>query len=156
MAIDDPRDDTVLESIAFTGVEGLLVLCHSSASPSDEEWDAWIARESRGDHRGILISTEGGAPNSRQRSRVADKTGNRGSVRPPVALLTDSAIIRSVMTAFAWILGKDQPMKAFPRTALDEAVAWLGADVRPAPVRAAVSRLQVALSRAPSRRFSAD
>jgi hypothetical protein len=155
MAIDDPRDDTVLESIAFTAVDGLLVLCHSSASPSDEEWDVWIARQAPGEHRGILISTEGGAPNSRQRSRVAEKTSSRGGVRPPVALLTDSAIIRSVMTAFAWILGKDQLMKAFPRMAVAEAVEWLGADVPTAPVRAAVSRLHGALSRS-SRRFRVE
>jgi len=151
MALDEPQDDTVLESIAFASVDDLLVLCHSTVSPSDQEWETWIAREARGEHRGILISTEGGAPNSRQRSRVAEKTGKRAGVRPPVALLTDSAIIRSVMTAFAWILGSEQPMKAFPRTAIDEAVTWICPDLLPARVRPVVSRLHASLAQAPSK-----
>jgi hypothetical protein len=155
MAEDSP-EDTVLDTIAFTSVDGLLVLCHSSAAPSDEEWETWIARESRYEHRGILISTEGGAPNSRQRSRVADKAPKRGGLRPPVALLTDSAIIRSVMTAFAWILGKEQPMKAFPRTGIDDAAQWLDPKIPPQRLRLAVTRLHSSLSRMPTTKLGAD
>jgi hypothetical protein len=145
MALDDPRDDTVLETLAFTAVGGVLVLCHTSADPSDDEWETWIDRERRHEHRAILIATRGGAPNSRQRARVAEATGQKSGRRPPVALLTDSAVTRSVMTAFGWILGAHAPMKAFPTTALEEAVSWLAVTVRPETVRAVMARLQASL-----------
>jgi hypothetical protein len=149
MPLEPPPNDTVLRTLAFTAERDLLVLCHTSATPTDQEWETWLAREARHEHRGILIATEGGAPNSRQRARVAEATGGRGRVRPGVALLTDSAFIRSVMTAFAWILGQQHPMKAFPRTAIDEAVVWLGVKAEPARARAAVARLRAALAQPP-------
>jgi hypothetical protein len=145
MVRDDAHDDTVLSAIAFAAVGELLILCYSTASPSDAEWDVWIEREKRMAHRAVLVSTEGGSPNARQRARVAEATDTKGATRPPLALLTDSAAIRSIMTAFGWILGKHQPMKAFPRSALDEAMAWLGVPVPVDRVRPVVARLHASL-----------
>jgi hypothetical protein len=144
MPIEISPNDTVLRTLAFTAEQDLLVLCHTSEPPTDAEWETWLTREVRREHRGLLISTDGGAPNSRQRARVAEATAGKGR-RPGVALLTDSAFIRSVMTAFAWMLGKEHPMKTFPRTAVEEAVVWLGVKAEPARARAAVARLQTAL-----------
>jgi hypothetical protein len=148
MTLDDPRDDTVLETLAFAAVGELLVLCHSIASPSDHDWDFWIEREKRKEHRALLISTHGGAPNSRQRARLAEASAKK-VLRPPVALLTDSALIRSVMTAFAWVLGKRQPMSAFPPTGIDEALSWLGVTVRIERVQAVMARLHSGLAKTP-------
>jgi hypothetical protein len=149
MPADTSRNDTVLRTLAFTAEEDLLVLCHTSAPPADEEWETWLVREARREHKGILITTDGGAPNSRQRARVAEATGGKGKPRPGVALLTDSAVVRSVMTAFAWILGQEHPMRAFPRAAIDEAVVWLRVRAEPVRARAAVARLRAALSLPP-------
>ncbi len=149
MPAETPPRDTVLRTLAFTAEEDILVLCHTSAPPSDQEWEAWLAREVRAEHKGLLIVTDGGAPNSRQRARVAEATSSRGVRRPGVALLTDSAFIRSVMTAFAWILGQEHPMKAFPPTAIDEAVVWLRVRAQPPRVREAVARLRTALALPP-------
>jgi hypothetical protein len=145
MPADDPSNDTVLDTIAFATVDDLLILCYLRASPSDAEWDVWLAREKHMTHRGLLVWTDGGAPNARQRARVAVETGQGLDARPPVALLTDSMVIRSVMTAFTWVLGAAHPIKAFPGESVDSALEWLGVQARPAPVRGALSRLSAAL-----------
>lgn len=145
MPVDDSSNDTVLDTIAFTAVDDLLVLCYLRASPSDAEWDVWLARERPMEHRALLVWTDGGAPNARQRARVASETGHGLATRPPVALLTDSMVIRSVMTAFTWVLGAAHPIKAFPREAIDAALEWLPVRPQPTRVRAAIARLNTAL-----------
>jgi hypothetical protein len=145
--LDDPRQDTVLETIAFAAVDDVIVLCHSKANPSDAEWDRWIPYERRGEHKVLLVVTLGGAPNSRQRARVAELLRAKGGSTPPVAILTDSAINRTLMTAFTWLLGRQHQMKAFDLTGVDEAIGWAGVKVRPERVRAVVGRLQAALAR---------
>jgi hypothetical protein len=144
MPHEDLQADAVLSSIAFSTVDDLLVMCHSSAAPSDEEWNSWIERQALPRHRAILISTAGGAPNSAQRARVA-KAVDGISPRPPVALLTDSAVLRSLMTAFSWLLGADQRIKGFSPTAVAEAVSWLGVSTTPVRVEAVLRRLHTAL-----------
>jgi hypothetical protein len=153
MPLDDPRSDTVLRTIAFAAVDSLLILCHTSAPPSDAEWDTLIAYEVGHPQRGLLISTDGGAPNSRQRARVAEARRGMIDAKRPVALLTDSAVTRSIMTAFAWILGQEHPMKTFPRDGLDEAVSWLGVEVPPARVRPVMERLHTSLGRPSTKSF---
>ncbi len=148
MPVETIGSDTVLRTIAFAAVDEILVLVHSSADPSDAEWEAWIERERRRTHRALLISTAGGAPNSRQRARVAEATPYARGQRPPVALLTDSAVTRHVMTAFAWILGAEHPMRAFPRGAIVDAVAWLGAAPSVDRVKSTIQRLHAEVARA--------
>ncbi len=143
--LDDPRDDTVLTTIAFAAVDDLMVLCHSEDNPSEAEWDRWIATERQGKHRALLVATRGGAPNSKQRARVAEVLGANAAPAPPVALLTDSVALRTLMTAFTWLLGHQHRMKAFPPDAVGEAVAWTAIAVRPERVRAVLERLHAAL-----------
>jgi hypothetical protein len=145
--VDHLRQDTVLETIAFATVEEVLVLCHSKANPSEAEWDVWIPNERRGEHRALLVVTLGGAPNSRQRARVADVIRAKGGAAPPVAILTDSAINRTLMTAFTWLLGRRHEMKAFDLAGVDEAIGWAGVKARPDRVRSAIARLQGALAK---------
>jgi hypothetical protein len=152
MAVDDARNDVVLKTMAFTLVGDLLLVCHSSAPPTDEEWNRWVERGRATDHRGLLALSDGGAPNSAQRARTAEAVSNLAGEPPPFALLTDSTFMRSVMTAFTWLLGGKQQMKALAPTALDEALAWLGVEVRPERVREAIARLQVALLRSNAKR----
>ncbi len=142
---DDPRNDTVLTTMAFAAVDDLLVLCHSEDNPTEAEWDRWIATERLRKHRALLVITRGGAPNSKQRARVAEVLGANAGPTPPVALLTDSAVLRTLMTAFTWLLGRQHRMKAFSPEAIDDAVAWTAVDVRAERVRIAIRRLQAAL-----------
>lgn len=154
MPVDASSNDTVLDTIAFTAVDELLILCYLQASPSDAEWDVWLARERRMEHRALLVWTDGGAPNARQRARVAAETGHGLAARPSVALLTDSVVIRSVMTAFTWVLGPAHPIKAFPREAVDQALQWLGVHAQPTRVRSAISRLNAALDGSRAKKVS--
>lgn len=147
MPVEDSRGDVVLRSMAFTVVGDLLVLCHSKAPPSDEEWEEWIERGRRGAHSGVLVSSAGGAPNSAQRARLSQMV-NVMDAPPPFVLLTESAMVRSVLTAFSWLLTSKQKLKALPPSAVGEAIAWLGVSVPEARVQEALVRLRGALDAA--------
>jgi hypothetical protein len=142
--MDDLRDASVLQTIAFASLGDLLLLCHTATAPRDDEWNAWVERAQRLQHRAMLISSRGGSPNSAQRARVAQIGGS--DPRPPVALLTDSSVLRGLITAFTWLLGPEQRIKAFSPTATADAMRWLAIDVPPASVEAALAHLFHALS----------
>ena len=145
MARPDEHNDVVLKTMAFTLVGDLLLVYHASAPPSDAEWNQWVERTARAEHRGSLAMSEGGAPNSAQRSRIAEIIRDNP---PPFALLTDSALIRSIMTAFSWLLGSKQGMRAFASSDLEGALQWLQVEVTPERVRQAAARLRQAVARA--------
>jgi hypothetical protein len=146
MLIDELRHATVRDAIAFVVIDEILVLYYTERDPSDPEWDAWIAQINRREHRAMLILTEGGAPNARQRAKMVRETDYGAALRPPMALLTDSMLLRGMMTAFAWLYGKAQPLRAFPRRRVDEAVAFLGVPVAPERVQAVLEVLSKKLS----------
>jgi len=139
--VDESSRDVVLQSMAFT-----LVGCHSDAPPADSEWDKWIERGRTGDHAAILVSSEGGSPNSAQRARLS-KMVAANAEPPPFVLLTNSALLRSVLTALSWLLPTKQRLKALPPDALDEALSWLGVSVHAAQVAEAIARLRAALAK---------
>jgi hypothetical protein len=143
--LDDPQNDNVLTTMAFAAVDDLLVLCHSEDNPSEPEWDRWLATERLRKHRALLVVTRGGAPNSKQRARVAEVLGANAGPTPPVALLTNSTALRTLMTAFTWLLGHQHRMKAFSPEAVEDA-AWTAVEVRAERVRTAIRRLQAALT----------
>jgi hypothetical protein len=142
----DLRDETILDTIAFMFLNDLLILYYSEKNPTDPEWDAWIACVKQRAHSAMLIWSDGGAPNPSQRARLVDGTDAGPAPRPPLALLTDSALVRGMMTAFAWLRGRHQPMKAFPQRELDQALAWLGVSFPSGRVQAELMRLSVTLS----------
>jgi hypothetical protein len=153
--VDDPRNETILTTMAFAAVGDLMVLFHTERDPSEAEWDRWIATERLRKHRALLILTRGGAPNSKQRARVADVLNAHAGPNPPVALLTDSTMLRAMMTAFTWLLRRQHRMKAFAPTAVEEAVAWTAVDVRPEDVLATAHRLETALTGRPAQSAAA-
>lgn len=142
------ESDTVLPSLAFAAVGELLVLCYGPGDPSDADFDVWLVRERRMEHRALLIHTAGGSPNAKQRARVAETVGPRGALRPPVVLLSDSLAARTIMTAFTWLLGSAHPMRAFPPDALPDALVWLGVGTTAPTTREAIARLQSGIARA--------
>jgi hypothetical protein len=151
MALNDAQHDVVLKTMAFTLVGDVLLVCHSAAPPSDAEWNQWVQRGAKNEHRGSLAITAGGAPNSAQRARTAQVVASIEQP-PPFVLLTDSTLMRSVMTAFTWLLGGKQRMKALAPSELEEALSWMGVGVRPERVREAIARLQAGLARSPQPR----
>jgi hypothetical protein len=141
MARHEPAAERMLKTLGYVLVDDLLVACVSRSTPSDDDWDEWIARAAKVEYRGMLIATAGGSPNSAQRARLARAINKLPGPRPPVVLLTDSALMRSVMTAFSWLLGSQQPAKALPPSALAEALQWMDIALPPAHVQNVIDRL---------------
>jgi hypothetical protein len=150
MPLENVHNEVVLRSLAFELVGDLLVMCLGSGDPSNRDWEQWAERCRKLEHRGILITTAGGAPNSRQRARIAEVMADVERP-PPVALLTDSAVIRHVMTAFSWLLGRKQAIKALPPSATLEAIQWLNVSAPLTRVQEALVRLQSAVANASKR-----
>jgi hypothetical protein len=100
------------------------VFAHGKEAPTDGEWDALldlfrIAAEESGALR-VLVYTEGGAPNARQRSALNDVLA--GS-KPRVVLLTPSAAARAVGVAISWF---NPQLKVYPGDELSRALDHLG------------------------------
>jgi hypothetical protein len=101
-------------------------LVHSSVNPTEEEWTANLnsLTEHKARIQGIFVYTMGGAPNAAQRDRY-NKTLEKIGLKPKVAILNGSAMIRGIVTAFNWIQqGND--MKMYPLDGLKDALAYLG------------------------------
>lgn len=92
------------------GSEGLFVLVtvHNASAPSTEDWAEWVVvceqalKDTRGDlaSAGNLVVTDGGAPNSEQRTRITQVLAD-AYTQPRVAVVTDSGIVRVAARAFA-------------------------------------------------------
>jgi hypothetical protein len=84
---------------------GILVIVHGRSTPSREDWDqvCRVLREHHGSARAQLVLTRGGVPDAAQRKRALAELPP-GFVPKPVAVLTDSAAVRAVMTALNWLL----------------------------------------------------
>lgn len=145
---DDLARYRVLTSLGYALLGDLLILCTSDAPPSDEDWNEWIARSTKIDYRALLIFSAGGSPNPKQRRRLSDAVDKLPGPRQPVALLTDSLLVRSIATAFSWLLGGKQPLRVVPTEALAEALAWQGIALNAAVVQEMIDRLQSDLTRA--------
>jgi hypothetical protein len=77
------------------------VVVQSHSSPTDEEWERCVALESSLplDRCRILVWTDGGAPNAKQRARL--RAAFKG-MQPLTAVITPSAIARTVGIAISW------------------------------------------------------
>jgi len=110
---------TFLEGIA--GEEGLMILAHSTRSPTDAEWTPYFRELSRHDPTKLksLAFTDGGAPSGSQRKLVNDYLNGRQSL---AVVITASHFVRGVVTALSWF---NAHMKAFSPDDLDEALRYL-------------------------------
>jgi len=145
MAPAEADDDWVLPTLAFAQVEQLIVLCHARVTPAEDDWATWLEHASERPYSALLIASLGGAPNPRQRAQVASATRRDGAPRPRTALLSDSLAQRHLVTAFGWLLGERQPMKAFAPEDVEPALAWLRVAQPADRVRKLLTRLSMAL-----------
>lgn len=99
-----------------------LVFVHGTVPPTDAEWDRAMELYRRvGIARGrMLVWTEGAAPNAAQRAKLGKVAGE---AKPPIAVLTDSALARAAGTAISWF---NPQLRAFPRTSIEPALDHLG------------------------------
>jgi hypothetical protein len=136
----------VFECFAFTRVDDLLLLCtQGEGDVPARDFDAWIERLGVNDFSRILIHDRGGQPSARQRQRIAEFWKSSGRPHPRVALLTNSAVMRYLMTALEWIL--NAPTRCLPLDQVDQALAYLEFKGSAAQVEFAIRDLHEALSR---------
>lgn len=132
--------------LAYERVGDTLVLCHNDKTPADADWNAWIAVSLRNEHRKVLVSSHGGGPSASQRNRLSQARVESGHPPEQVALLSDSSVLRGILTAIAWLTGNN--VKAFSPRELTEALRWLGQPLeRQREIEALLARLHRSLAK---------
>jgi hypothetical protein len=136
----------VRPDLAFARFYDAMILCHSHHAPTDACWDAWIECSLSQHHRAVLVSSHGGGPTPHQRRQLAERRSQAGAGTETVALLSESALLRGVLTAMAWITGNS--VKAFAPNELATALAWLGLTERSAEAKTVIAQLHAAMEQA--------
>lgn len=102
-------------------VGDVLVVAHGRGSPSDERWKELVFAASKPLPDGgrspkawaaVLIYSLGGMPTVTQRSKLGSMVTVTGAA-PPVALVTESAVARGVLTAVRWIFPAMRAIHAY-------------------------------------------
>lgn len=122
----------------------LLLALHGEAAPSEAEWDRYCAAIPRvlAHPNGMgMVLTDGGTPTTAQRDRMRKVDG--GAVRCN-AIISDSAIVRGVVTAVSWFNPK---ICAFAPDEFSRACKLIGLDAAQiASVCGALEQLNLQLS----------
>jgi hypothetical protein len=116
-----------------------FVVVHTTAPPSDAEWERYITAlcdPASAPVRTILVVTAGGSPNAAQRKRFVESTEKRGA-QPRVAILSPSALVRTIIAAFNLFV--PQPMRMFAPTDSRGAFGYLGVSASERVALAAVA-----------------
>ena len=106
-------------TMMYRYVDGIYVMVHTVTAPGDEEWNQHC-KDLEAVHtslRGVLIFTAGGGPTSKQRERLRSAVP---SSLPPTAIMTDSALVRGIVTSINWFV--NNPALAFDHQDLEGAL----------------------------------
>lgn len=90
-----------MSSIATEAVGDYMVVVHSTAPPTDEEWQRNVVLQTLlpAERAWVRVWTDGGAPNAKQRAALsASLKGDQ----PRTAVLTPSKIAQTVGVAISW------------------------------------------------------
>ena len=107
-------------------------MVHGSKPPSDEEWNAFIARTVRevngrwvaSERRGAVIYSKGGMATPRQRNQLRKLSLDHGHI-PTLVLMSDSRFARGVATAMGWLVPSLKNFHALSLSQVDDAAALL-------------------------------
>ena len=116
-------------TMAYTVVEpGLVVLVHGPNNPADDEWYEYVQTVQRLAEKGdgtvaCLVVTDGGTPNSVQRTDMNAAFQMDAGQKYPTAVVTESRMARGVVTALGWF---NAGIKAFAPRQLGAALDYLG------------------------------
>jgi hypothetical protein len=121
----ETRSASVLKNIRLKLVYGAHLLVHNEVPPDDEEWAFNLSAilENKKEIKGIFVYTMGGGPNAVQRSSYNNALEKAG-IKPKVAVLSGSAVVRGILTAFNWVQGGT--MRLFPLDGVGPACDYLG------------------------------
>ncbi|MFZ5890585.1 MAG: hypothetical protein ACOY0T_05900 [Myxococcota bacterium] len=110
-------------------IDGIFIVVHAARSPSDLEWASFVNElrtTSAHHHRAAIGYSYGGGPDGKQRGMLKEfmKVENRKNV--PVALLTNSVMVRGLGVALSWLV---RTIKVFPLSGEQAAFEFLGLSV---------------------------
>jgi hypothetical protein len=90
-----------VDSVQLTG---LLIIVHGAARPADTDWTEMLALTRKARPRALLVVTPKSCPGptATQRSAAAATWGGLG-YRAPMIMLTESRLLRGMMTAVQWL-----------------------------------------------------
>ena len=110
-----------MKNVAIKVIDRLFLVVYGASNPTDEEWKYYleVTQQHGIDRTTQLIFTDGGGPTSTQRKYLNDLLAGR---TVPVAVVSSSVRVRGTVTALSWF---NRKIRAFPPTALREAVAYL-------------------------------
>lgn len=114
-------------------IENTIVVVHTAAPPSMEEWSTYIdtvldgGRAFGGDLTRCrqLVITDGGGPNSMQRAQAQKAAAQMNGALMPVAVVSASTFVRGIVTAFNWF---NMNLRAFSPSEVKAAFAFLELD----------------------------
>jgi hypothetical protein len=120
-----------MNHMAFKIVGNLHVIVVGEKDPAPSDWDAYIhaiqaSMKAGAEPRQLrtLVFSDGGGPNSAQRKAVANLLNGQAT---PVAIVSNSAVMRGIMTALAWF----NPLaRAYAPGEIGDALAFLGVPER--------------------------
>ena len=115
-------------------VDLFIIGVHTAAPPSAAEWEQLLelGRCAPPGHLGTLIYTEGGSPSALQRKQLRETMTQSKLESQRTAVLTDSLIARTAITALNIFLGGT--LKAFSPTAVEAALSYLEAPTKVRPL----------------------
>jgi hypothetical protein len=135
-----------MKTLAFGKVTGKHIYVYVSSStlaPAEAEWDAYAAFLKQNFRVGVptksIVYTRSPPPTALQRKKITDLTKPLGKLLH-VSVLTDSSLVRGVVTALSWISGN---YTAFALDQLDQALAALAIEgIDAAEVRGMVRKFR--------------
>lgn len=112
--------------MAFEMVGSTIVIVYGATPPSDKEYLACLGELEKRARviTGALVYSLGGGPLKAAQRQAAARVWREAPHKPKVAVLTDSALVRGVFTAVAWIIGEQ--IKSLPCSDVAAAAEYLG------------------------------
>ena len=109
------------KTLAFRTVDnkGSVFVVVGPTTPAESEWNLLVEAHRRERHQRTLVVTAGGGPTAAQRKAILDVSGGKGL---PAAILTDSVMVRGIVTALSWFVPR---VRAYPPDDLQGALAHL-------------------------------
>jgi hypothetical protein len=101
---------------------GVVLAVHNTQAPTDDEWARFmsVTKQVKLEHLRVLVFTDGGTPNVRQRGELVDHFAGQ---TPPIAMISTNALVKGVATAISWF---NPRIKVFAPSDVSKAFAHLG------------------------------
>ena len=143
--------DLVSKTLAFRTIDdkGSVIVVVGPVAPADGDWNQLVEAHKKERYRRTLVVTAGGGPTPTQRKAILDVSGGKGL---PAAILTDSVMVRGIVTALSWFVSD---VRAYPPHDLHGALAHLRMTTPPAVVQRVVDELKRELEQARTQARSA-